>query len=54
MPYLEKIETERYKANKDCQNKDSAELAVNKSLSSIEYAVNKFLGGFTTLKSEIS
>eukprot|EP00347_Sterkiella_histriomuscorum_P021468 403333873 len=30
------------------------ELAVNKSLSSIEYAVNKFLGGFTTLKSEIS
>ncbi|CDW91329.1 UNKNOWN [Stylonychia lemnae] len=64
--YLEKVETARYKQNKenilqqqflDQQLLQSQALpedhSINKSLSSIEYAVNKFLGGFTTLKTEI-
>ena len=52
---MERLETDRNRQNKE---KDKAaareEPVVNKSLSSIEYAVNKFLGDFSTLKSEIT
>lgn len=55
MSYLERIETARNKQTKDSQDEiQCSSVPVNKSLSSIEQAVNKFLGGFTALRSEIS